>query len=114
MADGRHVFLAGPDADEFAVACGVELCRPEDLVTSRQLERWQQHQPAASTGTVGAAAVDRGGHVAAATSTGGTFLKLPGRIGDSAVIGAGTYADDTAGAASATGQGVAIIRIALA
>jgi L-asparaginase / beta-aspartyl-peptidase len=114
MDDGRHVFLAGPDADEFARGQGVETCRPEDLVTARQWERWQQRQSAGATGTVGAAAVDQAGHVAAATSTGGTFLKLPGRIGDSAVIGAGTYADDALGAASATGQGEAIIRVGLA
>jgi L-asparaginase / beta-aspartyl-peptidase len=114
MEDGRHVFLAGPDADEFARLHGVEMCRPETLITARQLERWQQGRAGGSTGTVGAAAVDRAGHVAAATSTGGTFLKLPGRIGDSAVIGAGTYADDALGAASATGQGETIIRVGLA
>jgi L-asparaginase / beta-aspartyl-peptidase len=114
MDDGRHVFLAGPEAEAFARDHGVELCRPEDLVTARQLERWRQCQASTQHGTVGAAAVDRAGHVAAATSTGGLFGKLPGRIGDSAVIGAGTYADDARGAASATGEGEAIIRIVLA
>jgi beta-aspartyl-peptidase (threonine type) len=65
-------------------------------------------------GTIGAVARDRAGHVAAATSTGGTFLKRPGRVGDSPIIGAGTYADDRLAAVSATGHGEPIIRITLA
>jgi beta-aspartyl-peptidase (threonine type) len=65
-------------------------------------------------GTVGAVATDLQGHVAAATSTGGTFFKLPGRVGDSPIIGAGTYADDRAGAASCTGEGEAILKVTLA
>jgi beta-aspartyl-peptidase (threonine type) len=63
---------------------------------------------------VGAVAVDRDGHVAAATSTGGTQDKESGRVGDSAIIGAGTYADDRIGAVSATGWGEAILRVSLA
>lgn len=114
MDDGRHVLLVGPEADEFARTHGVETCRPEDLRTDRQVQRWQQQRQGTAMGTVGAAAVDRAGHVAAATSTGGISDKLPGRVGDSAVIGAGTYADDLLGAASATGAGEAIIRVALA
>ena len=117
MDDGRHVLLAGAGADIFAATCGVPTCAPQELITERQLRRWQQWHdqltPAAS-GTVGAAAVDRDGHVAAATSTGGIFHKHPGRIGDTPVIGAGTYADDRLGAASATGDGEAIIRLGLA
>jgi len=114
MEDGRHVLLAGTAADAFARRHGVPTCEPEDLVTERQRRRWQQRRDeAAAGGTVGAAAVDRAGHVAAATSTGGLFDKPAGRIGDSALIGAGTYADDTLGAASATGTGEAIIRVAL-
>jgi beta-aspartyl-peptidase (threonine type) len=114
LDDGRHVMLVGPEADEFARQHGVETCRPDDLKTERQLQRWQQRQETTAAGTVGAAAVDAAGHVAAATSTGGIFGKLPGRVGDSAVIGAGTYADALLGAVSATGQGEAIIRVALA
>ncbi len=114
LEDGRQVFLAGPDANGFARAHGVETCQPDDLTTPRQRQRWQQQHDTNPGGTVGAAAVDRDGHVAAATSTGGLFDKLPGRVGDSAVIGAGTYADDTLGAASATGHGEAIMRVALA
>jgi beta-aspartyl-peptidase (threonine type) len=115
LEDGQHVMLAGPAADAFAQQHGVPTCRPEDLITERQRERWKQRGREAPCGaTVGAAAVDRTGHVAAVTSTGGIFFKHPGRIGDSAVIGAGTYADDLQGAASATGYGEAIIRTALA
>jgi beta-aspartyl-peptidase (threonine type) len=65
-------------------------------------------------GTIGAVARDRRGHVAAATSTGGTFLKRPGRVGDSPLIGAGTYADDRLGAVSSTGGGEKIIQVTLA
>jgi beta-aspartyl-peptidase (threonine type) len=114
LEDGRHVMLAGPAADTFAQSHGLKSCDPQDLVTYGQRQRWRQRHDESSTGTVGAAAVDRDGHTAAATSTGGIFYKLPGRVGDSAVVGAGTYADDTRGAASATGHGEAIIRVALA
>ncbi|MFI5396298.1 MAG: isoaspartyl peptidase/L-asparaginase family protein [Candidatus Binatia bacterium] len=114
LDDGRQVMLAGSEAEAFACQHGLKTCRPEDIITSDQLQRWRQHHDDASTGTVGAAAVDRHGHVAAAASTGGILYKRPGRVGDSAIIGAGTYADDALGAASATGHGEAIIRAALA
>jgi beta-aspartyl-peptidase (threonine type) len=113
MQDGRHVLLAGAAAETFASRHGIALCDAAALVTERQLQRWRQRSGTESGGTVGAAAVDQAGHVAAATSTGGTFFKLPGRIGDSAIIGAGTYADDAGGAASATGNGEAIMRAVL-
>ena len=113
LDDGRHVLLAGEATEAFARAHGIETCEPAALVTAEQLRRWRQLSEPAGSGTVGAAAVDRAGHVAAATSTGGIAHKLPGRVGDSAVIGAGTYADDRLGAASATGHGEAIMRMAL-
>jgi len=109
------VLLVGAGAEVFAGDHGVTRCGPEDLITDRQRQRWQQSATAiAGGGTVGAVAVDRFGHVAAATSTGGLLRKPPGRVGDSAIIGAGTYADDRAGAASATGAGEAIMRTTLA
>jgi beta-aspartyl-peptidase (threonine type) len=86
---------------------------PEAFITARQRQRWEARL-AGDGGTVGAVAVDGEGHVAAATSTGGLLGKLAGRIGDSAILGAGTYADDRAGAASATGHGEAIITAGLA
>jgi beta-aspartyl-peptidase (threonine type) len=112
LDDGRHVLLAGEGALAFARAAGLPECDPEWLITERQRRR---HAGAAGPGgTVGAVALDRHGTVAAATSTGGTAGKLPGRVGDSALIGCGTYADSTLGGVSCTGQGEAIIRVVLA
>lgn len=113
MEAGRHVFLAGDGAERFARVQGLPMATFEEMITERQLRRWQATQTAGEPGTVGAVALDRAGHLAAATSTGGVFNKQPGRVGDSAVIGAGTYADDTLGAGSATGDGEAIIRTTL-
>src|SRR5262249_56915170 len=93
-------------------------CGPADLITDRQGARhaeWlQKREVAAGGGTVGAVALDRHGTIAAATSTGGMVGKLPGRVGDSALIGSGTYADSTLGGVSCTGDGEAIIRVVLA
>lgn len=108
LEDGRHVMLAGDGAKKFAQQCGVPLCEEAELLSPRQAARWRERY-----GTVGAVAFDAVGGLAAATSTGGTFGKLPGRIGDSAVIGCGTYADEHA-AVSCTGMGEAIIRLVLA
>ncbi|MEA3509243.1 MAG: isoaspartyl peptidase/L-asparaginase family protein [candidate division NC10 bacterium] len=113
LEDGRHVLLIGEGADRFARESGLEACPPEWLVTERQRERWRTAQDPGD-GTVGAVAVDGAGDVSAATSTGGLFGKRPGRVGDSALIGSGTYADQFLGAASATGNGEAIIRVVLA
>jgi beta-aspartyl-peptidase (threonine type) len=113
METGGHVFLVGEGAERFARAQGFPSATREELVTERQLRLWQAAHPVGEPGTVGAVAIDTTGHLAAATSTGGIFNKLPGRVGDSAVIGAGTYADDTLGAGSATGDGEAIIRATL-
>jgi L-asparaginase / beta-aspartyl-peptidase len=113
LEDGRHVLLVGKGAEEFAVGRGLGAVEQTHFVTDRQLERWRGGRDS-TPGTVGAAAVDRAGHTAAATSTGGIMFKLPGRVGDSAVVGAGTYADDRAGAASATGSGEAILLAGLA
>jgi len=121
MRDGRHLMFAGPAAEQVARELGIETCPPQALITEPQRLQWLQSREGTgsaaggpATGTVGAAAVDRRGHLAAATSTGGVIGKRPGRVGDSALIGAGTYADDGLGAASATGLGEAIMRIVLA
>lgn len=105
---GVHVLLAGEGANRFAAQVGIVECGELSLIVERQRERWQTRH-----GTVGAVALDAGGRLAAATSTGGLFDKLLGRVGDSAVIGAGTYADAHA-AVSCTGAGEAIIRAVLA
>ena len=112
MDSQRHVFFVGEGAERFAREHGFPITQPDELITPRQRQRWQQSKQG-SPGTVGAVARDRHGHLAAATSTGGMTNKLPGRIGDSASIGAGTYADDALGAGSATGKGESIIRTTL-
>ena len=104
-----HVLLAGAGAERLAVSAGLDFCDPDWFVTERQQERWM-----ASQGTVGAVALDAAGHLAAATSTGGVRDQLPGRVGDSPLIGAGCYADDGTCAVSCTGSGEAIIRSGLA
>jgi beta-aspartyl-peptidase (threonine type) len=118
LEDGRHVLLVGHGAEAFARAAGLAACAPEDLITDRQRRRWAASREAAvdahARGTVGAVAIDRHGTAAAATSTGGTWGKRPGRVGDSALIGSGTYADSALGAVSCTGDGEAIIRVVLA
>lgn len=110
--EAREVLLVGPTALEVARRHGLRLVAPEELVTPEARRRWEaRREPAGST--VGAVARDAHGGLAAATSTGGVAGKRAGRIGDSAVIGAGTYADDRLGAGSATGPGEAIIRSVL-
>jgi L-asparaginase / beta-aspartyl-peptidase len=108
MADGRHILLAGEGASLFARQIGFSECNPESLVVEREKKRWESKH-----GTVGCVAFDAKGDLAVATSTGGIFDKLPGRVGDSPLIGCGTYADNY-GAASCTGHGEAIIRLLLA
>jgi beta-aspartyl-peptidase (threonine type) len=129
MDESEHVLLVASGAKRFARGRGFPVCRTSSLLVGRELDRYQRvrrgertlvdhefHEPREEDhhGTVGAVAVDRGGHVAAATSTGGTQDKAPGRVGDSAIVGAGTYADDNVGAASSTGWGEAILRVSLA
>lgn len=107
--EGREVMLVGPATLELARRNGVRLVDEQAMITPAARRRWLENRPTAGE-TVGAVARDREGHVAAATSTGGVPGKRAGRIGDSAVIGAGTYADDALGAGSATGPGEKIIR----
>lgn len=118
LDDGRHLLLAGPGAEAFARERGVATAPPESFVTPRQREAWrrrQRDQPLVDgLGTVGAVARDGAGHLAAATSTGGVADQLPGRVGDSPILGAGTWADDATCAVSATGDGEAILRTAAA
>ena len=116
MEQGPHVFLTGRGADRFAADAGLEQVDPAWFVTverRRQLDELLAgggFDAAVKYGTVGAVALDEHGHVAAATSTGGLTAKRWGRIGDSPLIGAGTYADDRSAAVSATGSGEYFIR----
>ena len=108
LEDGRHALLAGPDATTFAEAAGLPCCDPAELVVDRERTRWNDRY-----GTVGCVALDSDGRLAAATSTGGQFGALAGRVGDSSLPGCGTYADAHAGV-SCTGPGEAIMRTVLA
>ena len=114
---GEHVMLAGTAAWQFAAEVGITPAAPGSLVAERARKRLADHLAQQtrerSGGTVGAVARDRDGHFAAATSTGGIVGKRSGRVGDSPVPGAGTWAD-AACAISATGDGEAILRVALA
>ena len=108
LEDGRHVLLASEGALLFAREIGFPQVDPDELIVAREKKRWESRH-----GTVGCVAFDRNGNLAVGTSTGGIFKKLPGRVGDSPLIGCGTYANDL-GAVSCTGHGEAIMRVVLA
>lgn len=120
MEDGRHVLLAGEGAARFADSKGFQRSSHEQMTTEGAQRAWLRTKERLSQrvgwagGTVGAVAKDAQGNVASATSTGGTVNKLAGRIGDSPIIGAGTYAENECGAASNTGHGEAVMRLCLA
>jgi beta-aspartyl-peptidase (threonine type) len=121
-----HVYFVGAGAEEFARQHGLPLIDNQQLVTDRERERLHAAQARAGIGiddqtfigdqhdTVGAVALDLAGNLAAATSTGGTLNKTPGRVGDSSVIGSGGYADNRSAAASLTGWGEPIMKLVLA
>jgi L-asparaginase / beta-aspartyl-peptidase len=118
-----HMMLVADGAERFAKDHHVPMCKPEELVSEAEWDAFLRcskdvhaamHHRGHEQGTVGAVALDREGRLFAATSTGGTCCKLPGRVGDSPLIGCGCYADWTAGAASCTGLGEAIMKIVMA
>jgi L-asparaginase / beta-aspartyl-peptidase len=121
-----HVYFVGTGAEEFARQHGLQLIDNQELVIERERERLHSAQARAKAGiddqtftgnqhdTVGAVALDLAGNLAAATSTGGTLNKTPGRVGDSSVIGSGGYADNRSAAASLTGWGEPIMKLVLA
>lgn len=114
LRDGRHVLYAAEGAALFAERRGLVRADPASMITKAALARLEATRLGQSGnwagGTVGAVARDASGHVAAATSTGGLVGKHAGRVGDSPIPGAGTYADDLAGAASGTGEGEGYLR----
>ena len=136
LSESPHVYFVGEGAEKFAAEHGVPLCSNEDLIIPREVERLRQYQaelaqresrqdgndlfaPSSddvtiSHDTVGAVALDRNGNLAAATSTGGTLNKAPGRLGDSSLIGCGCYADNESAGASTTGWGEPIMKLVLA
>lgn len=119
MDRSPHVMFMGHGADELNAELGLDVVEPDYFITElrrRQLRKAQQHQVIvldhdSAFGTVGAVARDALGHLAAATSTGGLTNKHPGRIGDTPIIGAGTFADDRSAAISCTGTGESFIRV---
>jgi L-asparaginase / beta-aspartyl-peptidase len=133
LSESPHVYFVGEGAEKFAAEHGVALCKNEDLIIPREVERLRKyqaelaqsdesqdgndlfvHDATISHDTVGAVALDRSGNIAAATSTGGTLNKAPGRLGDSSLIGCGCYADNLSAAASTTGWGEPIMKLVLA
>ncbi|MCJ2120240.1 isoaspartyl peptidase/L-asparaginase [Methylobacterium sp. J-001] len=131
MEAAKHVLMAGAGAEAFARRHGLEMVEPDFFSTEARRDQLRRARAAGQValdhdaasgpldetrkfGTVGAVALDRNGHLAALTSTGGMTNKRPGRIGDSPLIGAGTYADDRTAAVSCTGTGEAFIRVAAA
>ena len=135
LSESPHVYFVGVGAEKFAAEHGVALCKNEDLVIPREVERLRKYQAelaerdatqdgndlfaasddvTISHDTVGAVALDSNGNIAAATSTGGTLNKAPGRLGDSSLIGCGCYADNQSAAASTTGWGEPIMKLVLA
>ncbi len=131
LSESPHVYFVGEGAERFAAEHSLELCRNEELVIAREVERLREYQaqqagdgsakdgndlfaPEISHDTVGAVALDRAGNIAAATSTGGTLNKAPGRLGDSSLIGCGCYADNLSAAVSTTGWGEPIMKLVLA
>ena len=151
LSESPHVYFVAEGAERFAAEHGVELCRNEELVIPREVERLREyqarlaakvptsraegarkmghpgsvqdgndlfaphvHDATISHDTVGAVVLDREGNIAAATSTGGTLNKAPGRLGDSSLIGCGCYADNLSAAVSTTGWGEPIMKLVLA
>jgi beta-aspartyl-peptidase (threonine type) len=128
MDHSPHVMLVADGAEEFGRTVGTEFVSPDYFDTDFRREQWERRREQAPDdalladplaealkfGTVGAVALDSHGNLAAATSTGGMTFKRYGRVGDSPVIGAGTYADNESCAVSATGHGEYFIRFVVA
>jgi beta-aspartyl-peptidase (threonine type) len=125
LSESPHVYFVAQGAEQFVAALGIELIDNSELVIDRERKRLAAAKAKAAAGerdltfagsghdTVGAVALDSQGHLAAATSTGGTLSKTPGRVGDSSLIGCGCYADDHSGAVSCTGWGEPIMKLVL-
>jgi len=130
LTESPHVYLVAEGAERFATEHGIALCDNNELIIPREVERLRRFKadgkpdstfagasaevsPATSHDTVGAVALDADGNLAAATSTGGTLNKTPGRVGDSSLIGCGCYADNMKAAVSCTGWGEPIMKLVL-
>lgn len=124
MDESEHILLVGYGAEKFAVDHGIRLCSTGDLISEREKKYWEETKNVKRPGryafgkkasdTVGAVAMDKNGDVCVGTSTGGTFKKHPGRVGDSPLIGCGSYADNSVGGVSTSGWGEAMIKVVMA
>jgi L-asparaginase / beta-aspartyl-peptidase len=127
LDESPHVYFVADGAERFAQQHGMKLIDNSELVIPREVERLREAKERARSGapdqtfagtefhdTVGAVALDSHGNIAAATSTGGTLNKTPGRVGDSSLIGSGCYADNASAAVSCTGWGEPIMKLVLA
>jgi len=113
MENSKHLMFSGQGAELFAEQNGIELVAPEYFIVDKQYKQYLELKKK-DKGTVGAAVLDTYGNLAAGTSTGGMMMKQFGRIGDSPIIGAGTYADNASCAVSCTGHGEYFIRFVAA
>jgi L-asparaginase/N4-(beta-N-acetylglucosaminyl)-L-asparaginase len=116
MENGPHAFLVGKGALAFARAQGIETCELLSETSRERFEQWRAdpgRREASHHDTVGMVALDGAGHIAAGCSTSGFPYKLPGRVGDSPIVGAGAWCDDDVGGAAATGDGDVMLRFCL-
>ena len=111
MDKTEHVMLIGSGAEKFAEEIGIELVDPSYFYSEKNLKRVRKSKADEKLGTVGAAALDQSGNLAAATSTGGRTNKMTGRVGDSPILGAGTWAQNGLCAVSGTGHGEYFMRL---
>lgn len=124
MEKTEHILLTGQGCEQFALKQGFHQVPFQELLTPRELKRLEllvgddkfktEDAFGQKRGTVGAVALDKDGNIAAATSTGGTPKKIPGRVGDTPLIGCGTFAENGVGGVSCTGWGEAIMKVMLA
>ena len=115
VMDDKPRLLVARGAERFAVDCGAEMCKKENLIADEQWQEWKEDQKVIDRpNTVGCVALDASGILAAGTSTGGTTKQQQGRVGDTALVGSGLYADNKIGGCSTTGDGESIIPVVLA
>ncbi|WP_017318377.1 isoaspartyl peptidase/L-asparaginase family protein [Mastigocladopsis repens] len=115
IMDEKPRMLVAHHAERFAADNGAEMCAKEDLISHETWQEWKEEQEVLDRpNTIGCVALDASGILVAGTSTGGLMNQQPGRVGDSAIVGSGLYADNKLGACSTTGDGESIIPVVLA
>jgi beta-aspartyl-peptidase (threonine type) len=115
IMEDKPMLLVSRGAERFAAEHGDEMCAPSDLISDEQRQEWKEQEAVLDRpATVGCVALDGNGNLVAGTSTGGLANQPPGRVGDSALVGCGLYADNNLGACSTTGDGESIIPVVLA